>query len=472
MCYTDEVLYYSMSRKIITLGLLLAVLVSSGFGCKTVSKDVQQKMQPVTLNYWRVWDGPDDFAELIADYQALHPFITINYRKLTYDEYEQALLDALAEDRGPDIFSIQNTWVRKYQTKIAPMPESITMVYPITKGSLKKEVIPELRTTKSVSVAEVKNIFIDTVYDDVVLSVNNQPKIYALPLSVDTLAMYYNKDLLNNAGIAQLPSYWNKDFQQDVKKLTKQDLKGDIIQSGVALGGSKNIDRASDILSALMMQNGALMMDGNSVTFQTVPPIFRERGYNPGMEAARFYADFANPAKEVYTWNNQLDNSLKRFVDGKLAIFFGYSYHMPLIQAQAPKLNFSVAKFPQIEGNPNEANVANYWVETVSAKSKQQNEAWDFIQFMTTKPDEVKKYLAATKHPTALRALIPEQIENDELKVFAEQLLIAKSWYRGRDFVAADNAINQMIDEVIANPEQLETAVNRAASRVQQTIGQ
>jgi ABC-type glycerol-3-phosphate transport system substrate-binding protein len=238
------------------------------------------------------------------------------------------------------------------------------------------------------------------------------------------------------------------------------------------LGGAANIDRSSDILAALMMQNGAVMMDGDTVTFNQVPAIFRERGYNPGMEAVRFYTDFANPSKEVYTWNNQMDNSLKRFTDGKLAIFFGYSYHQPLIQAQAPKLNFAVAKFPQIEGNPNEANVANYWVETVSAKSKHQNEAWDFIQFMTTKPDQVKKYLERTKHPTALRSLIPEQVSNDELKIFAEQLLLAKSWYRGRDFISAEKAMNQMVDGVIANPERLEEVVNQAASRIQQTVGQ
>jgi len=461
-----------MKQKLIILGLLIAVITTAGFGCKTVSKDVQQKMQPITLNYWRVWDGPDDFDPLIQAYQAMHPFITINYRKLTYDEYEQALLDALAEDRGPDIFSIQNTWVKKYQTKISPMPETISMVYPIVKGTLKKETIPELRTTKSTTVADVKNNFVDTVYTDVVFPENGVNKIYGLPLSVDTLGMYYNKDLLNNAGIAELPLFWNKDFQQDVKKLTKQDLKGDLIQSGVALGGSQNIERSADVVAALMMQNGAQMMDGTTVTFNVIPPIFRERGYNPGMEAVRFYSDFANPSKEVYTWNNQLDNSLKRFIDGKLAIFFGYSYHLPIIQAQAPKLNFAIAKFPQIEGNPTEANVANYWVETVSNKSKYKNEAWDFIQFMTTKPDQVKKYLDKTKHPTALRSLIPEQVNNDDLKVFANQLLIAKSWYQGKDFPSAEKAMNEMVDAVIANPERLEDAVNVAAGRIQQTVGQ
>ncbi len=461
-----------MKTKLIALGLLLVFVATAGFGCKKVDKTVQAKMQPITLNYWRVWDGPDEMQPLINAYQALHPFITINYRKLNYDEYEQALVDALAEDRGPDIFSIQNTWVRKYQTKLAPMPDSISMVYPVTKGTIKKEVIPELRTARSITVTEVKNNFVGTVAEDVLLPKDGKEKVFALPLAIDTLAMYYNKDLVNNAGIAVLPSYWNKDFQQAVKKLTKQDAAGQITQSGVALGGSANIERSTDILAALMMQNGAVMMSGNSVTFNQTPEAFRERGYNPGLEALRFYSDFANPGKEVYAWNSTLPNSLQSFIDGKLAIFFGYSYEMSIIKARAPKLNFTVAPFPQIEGTAAGANSANYWVEAVSAKSKYQNEAWDFVQFMTTKPEQAKKYLDITKHPAALRSLLKDQLADEELTVFAGSALTARSWYRGRDVIAAEKAMYDMMDAAVANPEKISESAALAAGRIQQTVGQ
>ncbi|MDD4901394.1 MAG: extracellular solute-binding protein, partial [Patescibacteria group bacterium] len=198
-----------MKTKTITLSLLFTFLLTSGFGCKIVNQQTQEAMKPITLTYWRVWDGSDDFDEIIKAYKSLHPFITIDYRKLRYEEYEKELLNALAEDRGPDIFSVHNTWIKKYANKITPMPANITMAYPVTKGTIKKEVITELRTAKSLSLKDIKNNFIDVVYGDVVGSVLNketnkyQEKVYGLPLSVDTLAMYYNKDLFNNAGIAQ-----------------------------------------------------------------------------------------------------------------------------------------------------------------------------------------------------------------------------------------------------------------------------
>lgn len=457
-----------MKRNLFVIALLLVFIVTAGAGCSSTPST--QALQPITLNYWRVWDGQDAFADIIAAYNASQPNVKINYRKLSFDEYEAALLDAWAEDRGPDIFSIQNTWVRKYQTKIAPLPESLTVVRPTTKGSIKKEVVGETQKVRSVSPTEIKNMFVDTVAADVIIPTEGKEKIYGLPLSIDTLAMYYNKDLLNNAGIPQLSSYWNKDFQQQVKQLTKQDSRGDLIQSGVALGGSKNIERAPDILSALMMQNGAEMMNGDAVTFNQIPAAFRNQGYNPGIEAIRFYTDFANPAKEVYSWNNSLENSLQYFIDGKLAIFFGYAYHLPTIRSQAPRLNFAIAKFPQIEGSATEANTANYWVETVSAKSKYVNEAWDFVQFMTTKPDQAKKYLTKVSKPTALRAVLSEQLADESLRVFASQVLTAKSWYRGKDVMAAEGAIQEMIDNVVANPEEIERSVNLAATRVQQTV--
>jgi multiple sugar transport system substrate-binding protein len=311
-----------MKRKIFLLLFIFIFLITSGFGCKMVDKEVQEAMKPITLEYWRVWDGPDAFEEIITAYNQLHPFIKINYKKLRYSEYERELLEAMAEDRGPDIFSIHNTWVKKYQNMLTPMPDTITMAYPIVKGSIKKEVIPELRTKKSLSLGDLQNNFVDVVYGDVVYPeiVEKEvvgERIYALPLSVDTLAMYYNKDLLNNSGIPETPSYWNTAFQQTVKKLTKQDTKGNIIQSGVALGGSTNIERYSDILSVLMMQNGTVMLEDGRVLFHSIPSYLKNDNIFPGLEALRFYTDFANPAKEVYSWNSEMENSLNLFIQGK-----------------------------------------------------------------------------------------------------------------------------------------------------------
>lgn len=459
-----------MRKKVIAycLALIFVFISSSGFGCSLDGQEKKASTDPITLTYWRVFDGEDDFADIIKTYKAQHPYVTIEYRKLRYEEYESELLNAMAEDRGPDIFSIHNTWVRKYESKLAPAPATTQMVFPVVKGSVKKEVVNEVRTQNFYTPNSLRNTFVEVVASDVVID----GKIYGLPLSVDTLAMYYNRDLFNNAGIASPSAYWNKDLLKSVNKLTVQDIKRGIIQSGVAMGGSNNISRASDILSALMIQNGAIMMtDEGFVSFNLIPEKNQANGYNPGQEALRFYADFANPTKEAYSWNEEQPNALDMFISGNLAIMFGYAYDMETIKTQAPKLNFSVAKFPQIEGNPpTNVNFANYWVEVVSKKSKHQNEAWNFLQFITSE-EQAKVYLEKTKKPTALRNLIQSQVDDAEIGVFASQVLNAQSWYRGKNPQAAESAIKEMIKLVVENPSAaIKPIIDAAAAKVQQTI--
>jgi multiple sugar transport system substrate-binding protein len=451
--------------KIQILILVALLIISTGFQCKCASSKERELLQPITLTWWGVFDDPENFYEIINDYKLVHPNINISYRKLRLVEFETELLNALAEDRGPDIVSLHNTWLTKYLPKLEPLPEKITMAYQVTKKSLgvKQETLIEVREAISLTPTQLKNSFLDVVYDDVI----REGKIYGLPLSVDTLVLFYNRDLLNNAGIPLPPTNW-LDLQENVKRLTYQDKDGNLIQSGIALGTSESVERSADILSLLMMQNGAEMTSGRRVTFNLIPSSFPDRTYNPGPEAVRFYTDFANPAKEVYAWNEDSPNSIDAFASGQVAMMFGYNFHIPYLEAKRQgKLNYGVTKVPQIEGR-NEVNFANYWIQVVTKKSKHINEAWDFIQFISSK-NEAKKYLTKTGKPTALRSLIEEQLSDDQFAVFADQLLTSKSWYQGNDAQAMENAFQALIEAVRQGADLLET-INLAAQKIQQTL--
>ncbi|HNW55890.1 MAG TPA: extracellular solute-binding protein [bacterium] len=465
-----------MWKKISALSLMAIGMMTSGFGCRLQSTEVKEAMQPITINYWRAWDEPEDFQELIDKYTALHPNIKINYRKLRYEEYEKEIINALAEDRGPDIFSVENDWLLRYQNKIAPMPEVISMVYPIQKGGIKKEIAYEIKKTRSLSVKDLRSNFVDVVSDDVLID----NKIMGLPLSVDTLAMFYHKDLFNAEGIVNPPAYWDRNFQDVVKKMTKRDTQGNIVQAGAALGGGSNVERSQDIMAALMLQSKAPVIENGRVVFNLESGTASR--YYPGIEAVRFYSDFANVNKEVYSWDKSLGSSFDMFVRGQSAIMFGYSYHIPLIIAARRSgfsgdnaeeylrdLNIGISKLPQIASTSQPVNIANYWVETVSKKSQHPNEAWDFVQYIT-KAENVTSYLNKVKRPTALRSLIEKQLSQEYLDVFASQLLTAKSWYHGYDSENANKIMSDLADSVVENPEQLESYANLAASKLQQTL--
>lgn len=453
--------------KLAVLSLIGAALITSGFSCKKA----QPPLEPITINYWRVWDNASDIGPIIAAYNQLHPNITINYRKLRYEEYEAEMLNAFADNRGPDILSIHNTWVAKYQPRLAPMPSRISMPYQYVQGTLKKELVTEYRDTPIPSAADVKRKFLDVVYEDAVrygTSADGQGGqfIYGLPLSVDPMVLYYNRELLNNAGIPNPPRTW-QEFQTDVIALTKLDTEGNIIQAGAALGAANNVNRSADILSLLMMQNGTKMTSGNSATFDQIPAEQAGRSMAPGVEALLFYTDFASPEKTVYTWNEKMPNSRDAFVRGQVAFYFGYSYDRSYIKTQGPKLDFDIAAMPQIQSNL-PINYASYWLESVAKYSKYQSEAWDFILFATA-AENVTSYLDVARKPTALRELVAKQQENDEMEVFAAELLTTKSWYRGKNANNAETALKEAITKIITGQGEPTVVLNQAVSQVNLT---
>lgn len=449
----------------IILMLLAVVMTTTGFSCNFVTPAEQVLLQPIKLTWWGVNDDPENFAEVIAEYRKIHPNVTVTYRKLRFEEYEAALLNALAEDRGPDIISVNNADMGRWLSKLEPLPASTKMAYQTTQVSMgiKQEVIVEVRETPSITTGRIKEVFADVVYTDAVF--DNQ--IFGLPQSIDTLALYYNRDLFNTAGIPLPPTTWTE-VQQAVKRLTYQDTTGTLTQSGIAIGTADNVDRAVDALSLLMLQNRAVMTVGRTVMFHQIPP-GGSREYVPGPDAVRFYTDFANPVKEVFTWNAQQPNSLDAFAQGKAAMMLGYSYHQPLIEARRQsQLNYGVTKAPQIEGNQ-EVNFANYWLNTVSKKSKYINESWDFVQFIA-RSEQAQKYLDKTQRPAALRGLLSQQQEDDSLGVFAEQVLTAKSWYHGNDRSVMENAFKEMINAVLVTGIDPAKAAALAAQKIQQTL--
>jgi len=455
--------------------LMLPTLLFTGFGCKTVSKAVQEASRPITLKYWRVFDDRETIQPMIDAYRGLHPNINIEYSKFTYDEYEKAVLDAMAEDQGPDIFSLPNTWMIKWQPRLATAPGVLTIPFREIQGTIKKEAVTVLRQVPGMTLKQLANDYLDVVYSDAVIPTEQEdpraplvPMVYGLPLAVDTMVMYYNRDILNAAGISQPATQW-REFQDHVKRITRLDETGAILQSAAAIGTADNVERSQDILALLMMQNGAPMTsEGGTATFDRFTPETAGQELTPGAAALVFNNDFANPEKEVYTWNDKMPDSLEAFVEGRTAYFFGYSYHLAQIRAMNPRLNFSMTSFPQIEGNK-AVYYANYWLEVVSKKSTHRDEAWDFVKFITS-ADQAQKYLNVTGKPTALRSLVNSQLENLDLSVFAAQLPSTRSWYHGLDAPAAEQAFLDMIRQMLRADAEPNKIVELGAAKVNQTI--
>lgn len=394
--------------------------------------------ESATLEFWGVFDTRQDLSRLVSDFKKVEPGIKVNYKQFSYEDYEKALIDALAAGTGPDVIMIHHTWLAKHRDKLAPMPEV----------SKKKEY-------QFMTPTQFKEQFVEVAAKDLVY----QDKIYALPLYVDTLALFYNRDMFNTAGITGPPKDWDE-FNKDVGILTKFDSRGNIIQAGAVMGTSRNINRSTDILAALMIQNGTQMTNSTNIAASFTRTV---DGKRVGENALEYYTDFANPNKAVYTWNEQQHYSIDAFVEEKVAMMFNYSHQIPIIRGRFERLNFSVAPFPQFS-ELDAKNYANYWAAGVSTQSKNTDAAWRFVSYMASR-EGTTIYLEDTSRPSARRDIIDIQRNDPTLGVFAVQALSAKSWFQ-IDNNAVDQIFADMIDDVNLGRTAIKNALRAAESKI------
>lgn len=433
----------------------------------------------VNLEVWSLFDDSSAYEDIIAEYKKINPYVgEIKYRKFTPETYRRDLVDAMASGQGPDIFLIQNNWTPSFADKIEPASDIV------------------LRE------AEIKNNFVDTVAGDFI----NQGKIYGLPLSADSLALYYNKDMFNAAGITAAPKTW-EEFNDAVQKLTKLDAQGEIVRAGAAMGTAYNINRSTDILNLLMLQMGVQMTDDANAKATMNGSVIGADGsvVRAGENALGYYAQFAKDRSPFYTWNGKQHYSVDAFSEGNVAMMFNYSWQRATILSKNGKLNFGIVPVPQFDMN-NPVNYANYWGYAV-AKNKNStvtidgqiiqvpnqirtHEAWQFLKFLTTKNNDVVRltnaisgnfkdfavnidpavmYLKKTEKPAARRDIIELQKNDSIIGAFALGNLIAKSWFQA-DPEGVERILAETIESLNRGGNTLYDALASATNRINDTM--
>lgn len=461
-----------MKYKKILGGLLIigAGIVLSGCGLRSSGGTPYA----LPLAVWGVFDDSDAYRSLFDQYRALNPHVgVIDYRKFSEETYKKELLNALAAGNGPDVFMIRNSWIEEFKDKIVPAPDAV------------------------VNEKMVRDDFVDVVGHDFIGA--DDKKVYGLPLSVDSLALYYNRDIFNAAGITEPPKTW-EELAGMVPRLTKIDQYGNITQSAIAMGTADNINRAPALFLGLLYGLGGEVGDeyGRTRVFQS----------SQARKALEFYTQFARVGTSLYTWNPELHYSIDAFYEGTLGMMINYSWRYETLKQKNAKLNMAVAPLPQFSGLTPQ-NYADYWTFVVAKnhdivldnaqqdalipKDKEvrntlrKHEAWQLLGYLalphpgnqlilrngltgntvgfTLGFDPAEQYLTDTKKPAARRDLIEKQRSDPVLGSFALSNLVAKN-FRQADADAIEKILNDMIRSVNRGEETIQEALSSAENRI------
>lgn len=390
------------------------------------------RLTPITV--WGVFDGRDVHDETFRAFRREYKG-RVTYVKKEVDNYEAELINALAAGTGPDVFMFDNAWLAEHKDKLTPAP-------------------PALFTSD-----KINRLYPQVVYDDFV----SGGYVWGVPLSVDTLALFYNKDILDQSGVPIPPKTWDE-FLAAVPKIVKIDEFGVVQRSAIAMGTTRNINRPTDILAALMMHAGSPIVDRAEKRTVFERPGDDRYAVSPGEKALQFFLQFSDRSQPVYSWDDRYHYSIDAFGEGTLGMMFNYAYQIPTVRAKGPFVDFTVTYLPQPAGAVDRIDYAKYWGYVVAKSSRNPEKAWQLVAFMTS-PENAKRYMQITGKPPALRQLIEENLYVPVMGVFARQALSARSWLQA-DTGEAEAIFSGMVEAARRGELTPFEAVRRAAGQM------
>ncbi|MGB4076432.1 MAG: hypothetical protein WBK28_01875 [Minisyncoccia bacterium] len=245
-------------------------------------------------------------------------FSDVTYVEKSAVTFSTELSGALAEGAGPDLILLSQEMLNAEQAKLYVIPYAS---------------LPQ-RT------------FLDSYVSLFELFLTNEGT-YGVPLLVDPLVLYYNRTILSAESIVAPPSTWEA-VSGFATEVTQRDPGGTIVRSAIALGEYGNVRNARAILSLLLLQAGSDITAPTEIGMRSVfadddPGSF---GTTPAQSAINYYTQFADPAKNVYSWNRSLPESRESFLAGDSALYLGFASERVYIASANPNLDFDMTSVP------------------------------------------------------------------------------------------------------------------------------
>lgn len=422
--------FLKMSPTQIVISSVFLVLIVVGMGVLAFGQ-FGSSSQSVDLVMWGTLPRP--YVLSLIENSGVNNLDAVN--KIEYVEkdpisYDREIVDALAEGTGPDIFMIAQDDVLEHKKKITPIPFDS---YP-------------LRTFNDTFIRGAE-LF---VFDD---------GIYALPLTVDPLIMYWNTALFSNAGVARPPQYWDELFDY-VPRLTVKDQDLDISQSAFAMGEFDNITNAKYLVSTLLMQNDIPIVAKVSGRYQSS---FSPRNSNvenmlTSVGVFNYFTQFSNSASEFYTWNRSLPDSQDYFVQTDLAIYFGFASELSTIREKNPNLSFDVASLPQSRGNKQRVTFGKMMGLAIARTSKYKSTSVQAIKVLTSKEGALSISDSVDLPPVRVDAFQAAP-DSSYMPVFQEMALIAQAWLEPTS-EDGDNAFRGIINSITSGRRSISGALS------------
>ncbi len=358
--------------------------------------------------------------------------LQITYEQKNKDTFDTDFVTALADGYAPDVFFAEQDTVVKHASRMIEIPYSS---YP-------------------------QRSFQDTFAEGAEVFLTNTG-VRIIPLSIDPIVLYWNRNLFTNAGLTNPPTTWASYPAYINQLFTKKEGFLDITQTALPFGTWDNIQDAKGIVSTLILQGGGTVTDTTtSGALISTLPNGGSTGISPAEAALNFFVDFSNPQKNVYTWNRSLPNSLDYFAAGRAATYLGYASEYKTIQEKNPNLNFDISLAPQ-GANPTKVTYARIGGLALS-KSAADPAAAVRVMYGLSNPDALTTYTNLINAAPSRRDMLnaPDSGNATETVVY-DSAIIARTWL-DPDKNKTTSIFADMVNSIISGRKKISDSVKTA----------
>jgi ABC-type glycerol-3-phosphate transport system substrate-binding protein len=294
--------------------------------------------------------------------------------------------------------------------------------------------------------------------------------VLAVPLTVDPLVVYYNKDLLAGQSYVVPPSTWTG-LSQSISRFLKKDARGVITQTPIGLGETDNVQHFKDILSALFLQTGNPIVSSDAGRYQQRIAFGQsDEEESPTAKALGFYTSFVNQANSSYTWSRTLPSTLDTFLSGKSAFYIGRASELFTIQSRNPNLNFDVTTLFQRDGAVRPVTYGVFGGISILKSTPQFPLAYSTLSLLSS--DDFMNYLTTSLSlPSAKRSLLLTQQQNPYVQVFFKAALSTFTWPDPRPLLTQE-VFRDMVRAVHSGRSTPVQAIYQGATDLQSAITQ
>jgi len=336
-------------KKALSIILLVSIMILS-VGCNTKTTD-----EAVTLKLGLPSGKDVTPMEILDSFKEKNPNITVELDESPWNEFKKKLKMQIAASNPPNTFIMDSGYV----AALGAMGASVDLSDRVKKELNEKDYSSALFAGKDPA-----------------------GRLWGIPHGINSVAIYYNKTLFDQAGLPYPEANWTFDDMFELASKLTRDTNGDgtIDQYGMAYGSSIT-DGWLPFVAA---------MGGAPLDETRKKSMFKDEKTIEGLKKYVYPQQSGiSPSAE---WIAANGNSVSSFYMGKIGLYMAQASVVNILNKNAPQgFNYDVQMMPiGWDGQRHCVYVPNQWTIFSRTTDAEQNAAWKWVKHFISEESQMK----------------------------------------------------------------------------------